>query len=165
MRIEEYFEDEKKLDNSLSFFERKNLLVKKEVKQLSTSHIEKAIHNLEFYEKNKNDYKFNDWLIIILYYSLYHCALALVVNKNFVSKNHSATLLFIIKHYNLEKEEVNLIDELSINKNDAEFYTTLKQERHSANYSTDFKFKNNIIEEYKKRTLFFLHKVKLILNN
>jgi len=164
MKFEKYYEDIKLLDSSLEYFKSKNQLIEKDTKLLIQAHIDKAKHNLEFFNKNKEDSKFNDWLIVTLYYSLYHCALALVVNKNYISKNHTATLLFLIKHYGLPKDDIEFIDELSVNKEDAEFYTTLKEDRHSASYSTSHYFDDEKIENYKFKINEFLQKVIGIIN-
>jgi uncharacterized protein (UPF0332 family) len=100
-----------------------------------------------------------------LYYALYHCALALVANKGYKSKNHTATLLLLIKYYSLTQEEIEFIDELSINKEDTEFYATLKKERHSASYSTTHFFEDEKIKEYRVRVNNFLQKTIDILNS
>ena len=73
--------------------------------ELVNSHIKKARHNLEFFKLNKEYSKFNDWLIVTLYYSLYHSALALITNKNYSSKNHYATIIVLIKEYRHSKSE------------------------------------------------------------
>jgi uncharacterized protein (UPF0332 family) len=163
MKINEYFENREKLDETLKFFEEKKQLRKTSSQNLVNAHLDKAVHNLEFFEKNKEDIKFNDWLIITLYYALYHCSLTLVANKKYTSKNHTATLLFIIKHYNISKEDANLLEELHINKDDAEFYTNLKNDRHSANYSTNINFSEEKINEYRIKVNSFLQKTKEIV--
>ncbi len=127
------------------------------------SHLKKARHNLEFYKLNKNNSKFNDWLIVTLYYSLYHSSLALITNKNYSSKNHYATILILIKEYSITRDEVNLLNELSLSKEDAELYTSLKDDRRDASYATNIKFSNEIIEEYEKKVLNFMNKTEEIL--
>ena len=100
MNIDKLFSDKEYLEKELSFF-----MIKKQIKKIDTnpelvrSHLKKARHNLEFYRLNKEHPTFNDWLIVTLYYSLYHSALALITNKNFSSKNHYATILILIKGY------------------------------------------------------------------
>lgn len=108
--------------------------------------------------------EFNDWKIIAFYYALYHLCLALLANKNFISKNHTATLIFIIKHYcEIKYEEIELIEQLQIKEEDANFYTYLKEKRHNANYSTNLLYDNYEIEEIRNSTISFLNKVKNIL--
>ena len=166
MNINVYYFNKQKLDEKINFFEKNRQLIKeKHNLGLVFAHLDKAKHNLEFFKKNKDDEKFNDWLIVILYYALYHSALALVVNRNYTSKNHTATLLFLIKFYSIKKEDAELIEELSINRNDAEFYTHLKIERHTASYATSLSFTQNQITEYKERVIEFIQKVEDIVKN
>lgn len=166
MNIELYYSNKEALDKRLQFFEDKRQLIKIEPnKDLIKAHIDKAEHNLNFFGENRDKRKYNDWLIVILYYALYHLALALLVNKNVNSKNHTATLLFLIKHYSIAKDDAELIHELSISKDDAELYTELKKDRHSASYSTSIIFTNEKIDEYRKRVIDFMQKTKEILEN
>ena len=120
-------------------------------------------HNIEFYKLNKGYHKFNDWLIVALYYSLYHSALALITNRNYSSKNHYATILILIKEYSITKDEVKLLNELSISKEDAELYTNLKGDRHDASYATNIKFSRETIEDYETKVLDFVNKTEEIL--
>jgi len=164
MNIDKLFSDKKYLSKEILFFKtKKQIRIIKENKELVKSHIKKARHNLEFFKLNKDYHKFNDWLIVTLYYSLYHCALALLVNKNYSSKNHYATILILIKEYPVTKDEVKLLNELSINKEDAELYTDLKRDRHDASYSTKTKFDQETIKDYENKVLDFINKTEEIL--
>ena len=161
MNIDKLFSDKEYLKKELNFF-----MIKKQIKnidnnpELVNSHLKKARHNLEFYKLNKEYHKFNDWLIVTLYYSLYHSALALITNRNYSSKNHYATILILIKEYSISKDEVILLNELSINKEDAELYTNLKDDRHDASYATNIKFNQEIIKEYENKVLDFVNKTE-----
>lgn len=127
MDIDKLFTNKEFLEKELNFFiTKKQIKSIDENKELVDSHIKKARHNLEFYKLNKEYHRFNDWLIVTLYYVLYHSALALITNKNYASKNHYATILILIKEYSITKDEAKLLNELSINKEDAELYTNLK---------------------------------------
>ncbi len=166
MNIDKLFSDKEYLEKQISFFRRKkHIMYIPENKELVNSHLKKARHNLEFYKLNKEQSKFNDWLIVTLYYSLYHCALALITNKNYSSKNHYATILILIKEYSVTKDEVRLLNELSINKEDAELYTNLKEDRHDASYATDTKFSQNKIRDYEDQILDFINKTEEIVQN
>jgi uncharacterized protein (UPF0332 family) len=165
MNINKLFEDENYLGKELMFFmNKKHIKIIKQNKELVKAYIKKARHNLEFYNLNKKNTKFNDWLIVILYYSLYHLALALITNKNYSSKNHYATMLILIKEYSITKQEVELLNELSINKDDAELYTNLKDDRHNASYETYLKFNNQKIEEYETKVFEFMNKTEEMIN-
>lgn len=164
MDIDRLFKDKKYLLKEISFFRsRKKIEIISENKELVISHLKKARHNMEFYKLNKRYDDFRDWLIVALYYALYHSALALVTNRNFSSKNHYATILLLIKEYAISKEEAILLNELSINKEDAELYTNLKQDRHDASYQTHTKFDSEIIEEYESRVMDFINKTEEII--
>ncbi len=165
MNIERLFEDNKYLANEINFFlSKKHIKTISENKELVISHLKKARHNIEFYQLNKKHHKFNDWLIVILYYALYHSALALITNRNYSSKNHYATILILIKEYSITKNEARLLDELSINKEDAELYTNLKEDRHDASYATNIKFTQETIDNYESQVLDFINKTEELLS-
>ena len=70
MNIDKLFADQKYLGQELDFFITKKHIKKiQENKELVNSHLKKARHNLEFYKLNKEHHKFNDWLIVTLYYA------------------------------------------------------------------------------------------------
>jgi len=161
MNIDKLFSDKGYLEKEINFF-----IIKKKIKkidknkELVQSHIKKARHNLEFYKLNKEYHAFNDWLIVTLYYSLYHSALALITNRNYSSKNHYATILILIKEYSITKEEARLLNELSISKEDAELYTNLKADRHNASYATAIKFNQETINDYESKVIDFVNKTE-----
>jgi len=165
MNIDKLFLDKKYLENELNFF-----ITKKHIKkiinnpELVNSHLKKARHNLEFYKLNKEHHKFNDWLIVTLYYSLYHSALALITQKNYSSKNHYATILILIKEYSITKDDVRLLNELSISKEDAELYTNLKADRHDASYATNIKFNQETINNYENKVIDFINKTDELIS-
>ncbi|MBU4308520.1 MAG: DNA-binding protein [Nanoarchaeota archaeon] len=164
MNIELIFSNKQSLEKGIKFYLNKKIIKKiPKNKELVNAHIEKAKHNLEFFNLNKEKSKFNDWLIVALYYSLYHTSLALITNKNYSSKNHNATILLLIKEYSITKDEANLINELCINKEDAELYTNLRTDRRDASYATNIKFSKEKIDEYKNKVLDFINKAELIL--
>src|SRR3989338_2369198 len=119
MDIDRLFSEKEYLEKELNFFMLKKQIKKIDNnKELVVSHIKKARHNLEFFKLNREHHKFNGWLIVTLYYTLYHSALALITKKNYSSKNHYATILILIKEYSITKDEARLLDELSISKED-----------------------------------------------
>ncbi|MFH1589903.1 MAG: DNA-binding protein [archaeon] len=166
MNINKLFEDKNYLAEELNFFISKNQIKRTgKNEELVISHLKKAKHNLEFFKLNKQHQKFNDWLIVTLYYSLYHCALALITNKKYASKNHYATILILIKEYSITRDEAKLLKELSINKEDAELYTNLKEDRHNASYSTQDKFNQETIRDYENQVLDFINKTEELIQN
>ena len=164
MDLDRLFENKDYLEKELQFFiSKKHIKISGENKELVNSHVRKARHNLEFYKINKLNNDFNDWLVVTLYYSLYHSALALITNRNYASKNHYATILILIKEYSITKEEVKLLNELSISKEDAELYTQLKDDRHDASYATNIKFDNQTIQDYEDKVLNFINKAEELI--
>jgi len=164
MNIDRLFTDKQYLERQIQFFtNKKHIKTIENNPELIKSHIKKSRHNLEFYRLNKNYSKFNDWLIVTLYYALYHSALALIVNKQYSSKNHYATILILIEKYGITKDEAELLGNLSINKEDAELYTDLKEERHHASYTTHRKFTQAIINEYEDKVIDFINKTETLL--
>lgn len=162
--LKEYFENKEKLDLDLNFHISKGNISKADfAKNLVKAHIEKAKHNLDLTNILKDKQGFNDWIVISFYYALYHASLALLANKGFLSKNHTATLLFLIKNYSFNYEEIRLIEDLSITKSDVEFYVDLKKERHNASYSTNILFSDEKMKELKIKTIDFLNKCEAIL--
>jgi len=165
MDIDRLFSDRTYLDKEIGFF-----LSKKHIKKIKSdlnlmrSHLMKARHNLEFYNLNKNQHRFNDWLVVTLYYALYHAALALITQKQYSSKNHYATVLILIKEYGITKDEAELLNELSISKEDAELYTQLKDDRQDASYATTIRFTNESIAEYEKKVLDFMNKAEELVS-
>jgi len=164
MDIDRLFLDKEYLKKEIIFFMTKKQIKKIENNwELVNSHLKKARHNLEFYKLNKEYHKFNDWLIVTLYYSLYHSALALITNKNYSSKNHYATILLLIKEYSITKDEAKLLNELSISREDAELYTNLKEDRHDASYATNIRFSQETIKNYENQVLDFVNKTEELI--
>lgn len=163
MNIKHYLGNKEKIQESYDFFIQKEQLTQiSPQKNLIQAHISKSQHNLAVLKQLTDD--FNDWKIIALYYSLYHSCLALLVHKGYTSKNHTATLIFLLTHYSqITNEEISLIEELQIKDEDAKFYTQLKQDRHNASYSTETFFNAQKVEEIRIKTITFLNKVKEIL--
>lgn len=165
MNIDKLFKDEKELNKQYSFHLKNNIEKIEPNKNLVIAHLEKAKHNLLFFQKNKKNTQFNDWLITILYYSLYQTALALITHKNFKSKNHTATIIILIKHYASFENELKIMNELEIKKEDAILYTKLKKDRQDASYTANTKFTNEKIGYYKSKTIEFLNKTQAIIHS
>ena len=58
------------------------------------------------------------------------------------------------------EESEKLLNDLYITKDDAELYTTLKDDRHDASYATDIKFDELTIIDYENRVLDFINKTE-----
>jgi uncharacterized protein (UPF0332 family) len=162
--LNQLFENELLLNKVYSFYEKKELILPIEKNNnLVQAHLQKSKHNLSFFNKNKDDEDYNDWLIVILYYSLYHAVLSLITNKNYKSTNHTASLIFLIKNYSEFKSDIELFHDLSINQEDAQFYTQLKTDRHNASYQTSTQFSDEKINETKTKVISFINRVEKII--
>ena len=99
-KIKEYFKNPELLESHLGFhLEKQNIIYEESAKNLIKAHLEKAKHNLRTSDLLIANKDYNDWVVISLYYALYHSCLALLAKKGYSSKNHTATLLFLIKNY------------------------------------------------------------------
>jgi uncharacterized protein (UPF0332 family) len=144
----------------------------------SRLYLRKAEHNLGFAnwikERHKDSIKeffnnetFYDWVVSIYYYSIYHSALALVSKQGFESKNHSATLCFLIWHNfyvrrNIAFEDVSLIAN-SLQKEDIESIGHAKEIRERASYNVHDSFEEKLAIQMQKNTIDFLNKIRRLL--
>ena len=99
------------------------------------------------------------------YYTLYHAALALLLNKGFFSKNHDATLCLLIRHYykEISPEEIELINFSFLNQEDFLFYAESKNKREDASYTTKIKFEKAETNKIIINTRLLFNKAKTII--
>lgn len=144
----------------------------------SKLHIRRTDHNLTFanwiIEKHKDEIPevlggdtFYDWVISIYYYAIYHAALALMSREGYSSKNHSATLAFLIYHHYhlqqaLEKEDVELIAS-SLGREDIETVGVSKELREKACYDVHELFEKRLAEHIREQAVGFVNKIKILL--
>ena len=167
MRIEKIIGNKEKIEEYYNNYLTKKLIIKSNNPQiLKKAHIEKAKHNLNFSQEILNLNEYSDWIIVSLYYTLYHSFLSLLEHKGYSSKNHNATLVFVLKHYvEFEEEELELFNNLKISEEDAIFYTSLKEKRNEASYSTKTKFNDDDIESLLNDVKKLLVKITNIIND
>lgn len=128
-------------------------------------HIEKAEHNLEFIKDNFKIGYF-DWCVTGCYYAVYHAALALILIKGFISKNHNATLCILIREYyrkGINEEDIKLLNKFFLDYQDLLFYVHSKNKRGEATYSSDYKFDRDDVEELRLKAIEFVNKIKNML--
>lgn len=170
-----WVKDKKECKFWLENYIKKEILKKNEDE--SRLHLRKTDHNLNFanwvLEKNKNKVEiferedYYDWIIDIYYYSIYHAALALLSKEMYKSKNHSATLCFLIyHHYHLQKaideEDVELIAS-SLSKDDIEIIGVSKELRERACYDVHELFEQRLAEQIRIKAISFINKIKILL--
>jgi uncharacterized protein (UPF0332 family) len=167
MRLEylrRYFEDRAYLDRQIAFYKKKRLISFSEAGPDTLGHMQKAKHNLQFLEVIKED--FNDWALVVCYYSSYHAALSLLLTKNLHTKSHDATLCLLIKHFykkGLSKEDIELLT--LFDADDLLFYADSKIRRIEASYSTKIMFDLAEVEIFKKKTVSFVNKVRTMIEH
>ncbi|MBU3913341.1 MAG: hypothetical protein KKE50_04570 [Nanoarchaeota archaeon] len=144
----------------------------------SRLYLNKSNHNLNFanwvFEKHQDeipkifrDETFYDWIINIYYYAIYHSASALISREGYSSKNHSASLCFLI-YYNyhlqnkISKEDVELVAS-SLNKEDIETLGNSKELRERASYDVHELFEKKLAEQIREKAVDFVNKIKMLL--
>lgn len=173
-----WLQDETECKFWLDSYIRKNIL--KKSSNESRLHLKRTDHNLTFanwiIEKHKDEIpevfrgdNFYDWVISIYYYAIYHAALALMSKEGFTSKNHSATLAFLIYHHYhsqkaLEKEDVELIAS-SLDREDIETLGISKELREKACYDIHEQFEKKLAEQIREEAVDFANKIKLLLES
>lgn len=154
------------------YFQRylNNRKIKKEteIKELIQGHINKADHNLKFVKSTLELKEFNDWAIVSAYYSIYHASLALCALKGYSTKDHLATLLILIRDFyqkELNKEEIEMVSKITIEKEEVLYYIEAKAERKRASYSTKILFDEKEAENLQRKAISFVNKVKQIIES
>src|SRR3989338_4287809 len=171
-----WLKDKRECKFWLDSYVRKNIL--KKSADESRLYLKRTDHNLTFanwiIEKHKDEIQeafggdnFYDWVISIYYYAIYHAALALMSKEGFTSKNHSATLAFLIYHHYhsqkaLEKEDVELIAS-SLDREDIETLGVSKELREKACYDVHELFEKRLAEQIREEAVDFANKIKLLL--
>ena len=162
-----YLDNKEKLNTKVNELIQQNIIKQQEPdKDEVKGHILKSEHNLKFVTDNIK-LKYFDWAITGCYYASYHSALALILTKNYASKNHLATLLILIKEFykkGLEKEEIEDFAKL-LDYQDILFYVESKEKREKATYTTKIDYEQKEVEEIKLKSSLFVSKIKSILNN
>ncbi len=130
-------------------------------------HLGKAQHNLMFVNDIKK-LNYIDWAITGCYYAVYHAALALLLVKGRLSKNHDATICLLIKEYyrhGIEQAEIELLNRFFLDYEDLVFYVQSKNKREDATYSSKLIFDAALLEELRIKAVLFVEKAKTIVQN
>lgn len=166
---EVWLEDEKVREIDFqNYLKSKKIKLEKEREDLVQGHLEKADHNLKFVKSTLELKEFNDWAIVSAYYSIYHASLALCALRGYSTKDHSATLIILIKEFYkkpLTKEEIETIGSLTIEKEEVLYYIEARTKRTKASYSTQKIFDKSEAETLRLKAINFVNKVKEIISN
>ena len=166
IKIKNWICDKKELIKSYEFYLSKEIVQKVDIREnLYLSHFEKSEHNLDFSYFLIKENKYLDWSVVGLYYAVYHSSLSLLLKIGFKSKNHQATLCFLIFHFSeFGKEEIQLYEDLLLKEEEIFFYSSIKNNREKASYTTNINFTREDLEILRERTLLFINKVENLLN-
>lgn len=171
-----WIKNKKKCKIWLDNYIKKGVL--KKSKNESRLYLKKTDHNLNFanwlFEKHKDktdifeEDSYYDWIINIYYYGIYHAALALINREGYISKNHSATLCFLIYyHYHLQEalneEDIELVSH-ALSEEDIETIGTSKELRERACYDVHELFGQNLANQIREKAINFVNKIKEILS-
>ncbi|MCK5283305.1 MAG: HEPN domain-containing protein [Nanoarchaeota archaeon] len=166
---EVWLEDEEKRDADFQkYLASKKIKKETETKELVQGHIEKADHNLKFVKSTLDLKEFNDWAIVSAYYTIYHASLALCSLKGYSTKDHSATLLILIKEFynqGLDEDEIEMISSTTIEKEEVLYYIEARSKRTKASYSTQKIFDRKEAESIRLKAIAFVNKVKEIIES
>ncbi len=164
-----WLEDKNKREQDFERFLKNNRIKKEtETKNLVKGHLEKAEHNLKFVNSSLDLKEFNDWVVVGVYYAIYHASLALCALRGYSTKNHLATLLILIKEFyqdKLNKEEIEIIREIEVKKEELLYYVTAKKERQKASYSTKINFDEDKVRRLRENAISFVNKTKEIIDS
>lgn len=163
-----WLENKEKRDHDFQkYIESKKVKKEIEIKELVQGHLDKADHNLKFVKSTLELKEFNDWAIVSAYYSIYHASLALCALKGYSTKDHLATLLILIKEFyqkELNKEEIEIVGNTTLDKEEVLYYVEAKTKRTKASYSTQKMFDKNEAENLRIKAINFVNKAKEIID-
>ncbi len=163
--LNKYLNDVDLIEEKINeFIEKEIIKIEKPNKEEIKGHLLKSEHNLKFVKDNMN-LNYLDWAITGCYYASYHSAIALILTKDYSSKNHLATLLIIIKEFynkGLDREDIQTLSNF-LDYQDILFYVESKNKREDATYSTKTKYTKQEVEQLRIKAAFFVSKIKTML--
>ena len=152
------------------------------VRNLSQKYLQKAKNNLitmQILSKIQNNkkirnlleipsgYNSDEWVVIAGYYAMYTSALALIAKIGFRSKNHSATIIlieeFFIKKKLMSREDIDLLKNAEIQKDEIEKLSEARHKREIAQYSVTKQTTKEIAESIKQDAYNFINRVETII--
>ena len=164
-----WLEDERRRENDFQrHLDTKKIKKETEIKELVQGHLEKADHNLRFVKATLDLEEFNDWAMVSAYYSIYHASLALCALKGYSTKDHLATLLILIREFyqtRLNREEIEMVNKITIEKEQVLYYIEAKNKRTKASYSTQRIFAKDEAEILQRKAIAFTNKAKEIIDS
>ncbi len=167
----------------INFYLKNGQLIKdKNVVTLFKEYLRKAKNNiitmkvLSEIQENKKlrnllkmpiDYNSDEWVVITGYYAMYTSALALIAKIGYRSKNHTATINlleeFFIKKKLMSKEDLSLLKNAMLLKDEIEKLSEARHKREIAQYSVTKRTTKEIAESIKNDAYNFINKVELMI--
>jgi len=137
--------------------------------ELSKGHIDKADHNLVVMT-DLNNLQHSDWVVIAVYYSMYHAAISILSKIGLDSKDH-ATTVAILEYFFSEKLEKSLLqkfnelkdklEKLKIEEKYIDYLWKTKKTRETVQYGIQISYSETEIIMNNARE--FVTKIKLLL--
>jgi uncharacterized protein (UPF0332 family) len=145
--------------------------------RLSTTHLNKAFHNLDFanftlnnqesIHKRVGDETYFDWVIVISYYAMYHAAMSLLYKVGYKASTHLATICVLCKECvgkTLDKTDIERISHvLELREEEIKDIGRAKKRREKASYSGSVYFEKNLAEMTIGDARKFINKIADIL--
>lgn len=164
-----WIKDKVRRENDLmKYLKSKKIKKEIEIKELVEGHLEKADHNLKFVSSTLKLRDFNDWAIVTAYYAIYHASLALCASNVYSTKDHNATLSILINEFynnGLSEEEIKMLSNITLEKEEVLYYVQAKFQRNKASYSTQKIFDKEEAESLRKKAILFVNKCNEIIKN
>ncbi len=174
LRWQEWLENETKLNQDFSNYKIKFLIRKIDPSlSLSKIHLNKAFHNLDFanftiknqlgINKRIENETYNDWVIVISYYAMYHAAMALLYKLGYKASTHLATICVLCKKClgkTLEKKDIESISKiLELREEEIKEIGRAKERRERASYSGSVSFEQQLAEMTLSDARKFINKI------
>lgn len=173
-----WLEDQKILNRDFKKYVRHHAVRKIEPSStLSKIHLDKSFHNIDFAnftlqnQKNINkrteEETYNDWVVVISYYAMYHAAMALLYKIGYKASTHLATICVLCKEClgkTLDKKDIeNISAILELSEEEIKEIGRAKERRERASYSGSVSFEKHLAEITLDDARKFINKIADIL--
>ncbi len=134
---------------------------------LVNAHIRKAEHNLSAIEDFKN-IGYSDWSASAVFYSVYHCFLAIITKYGYESRNQECT--FALIYYLIETNKINMDKEIiervySLNPDEKHKSPTVIEIRETEQYGVNLSLEDESYQKLQNIAKVILDQTKEILES
>jgi uncharacterized protein (UPF0332 family) len=139
---------------------------------LSSGHIKKADHNL-IVMTDMDKLGYEDWVVIVAYYAMYHSALGLLVKIGLDSKDHATTVAVLeyffgeqigkelLEKFNHVKEKKDKIESIIIEDKYIDYLWKIKRARETVQYGISLTYKETNVVIKNARA--FVSRIKIVI--